>query len=383
MRWVGRVEGFALEDETPEALLPQLRFLNRGARLGVAAALEAAAQAGLTAAAAPARRALIVATGDHTKVGYEFLFPATRVATAGRWREVDRATLNRVSVERVNPTFLLESLNNNPFSFLAALFGCRGAGTSLASQSPSGSLAVELAYRTIRRGRADIALAVGCGSWVNEVPLFELAELGLLSRGRRGASSFRPFDRRRDGFLAGEGGAAMVLEDADRASRRGATVLATVEGAGGCGAGAGSAVGDAALRAVELALDDAGRTPHEVGFIAAHGSATRRGDAAELSAVATLVGDAAPRVPVCALKPYTGHMGAASDVGEIVLGVLAADARTVPATPNFVATEPRFERLAIAARPRPCAHARCLSLAYGFGGQASAVLVSGVNRAGG
>jgi 3-oxoacyl-[acyl-carrier-protein] synthase II len=378
MRWVGRVEPLGSDEEVPAPLLPQFRFLNRGARFGFAAASEAVLQAAIPAAVPPARRALVVATGDHSKVGYDFLFPATRAATGGRWREVDREKLNRTSLERVNPLFLLESLNNNPFSFLAAAFGYMGAGTSLASQSPSGSLAVDLAYRSVRAGRADVALAVGCGSWVNEVPLFELAELGLLSRARQGAASYRPFDRHRDGFLAGEGGAAVVLEGMDHARRRGAVVLAAIEGVGSCAAaGARSATADrATLRAMELALADARRSAQALGFVLPHGSGTRKGDGAELASLAALLGDHAPRVPVCGLKPYTGHMGAASDVGEVVLGVSAASGRTVPATPNFRAAETGFAELSIAPSPQPCAHASFLTLSYGFGGQASALVVS-------
>jgi 3-oxoacyl-[acyl-carrier-protein] synthase II len=378
MRWVGRVGALTVEEEVPAPLLPQLRFLNRGARLGLAAAVDAVLQAAIPAAVPAARRALVVATGDHSKVGYDFLYAATRAATGGRWREVDREKLNRASLERVNPLFLLESLNNNPFSFLAAALGCMGAATSLASQSPSGSLAVELACRSVRAGRADVAVAVGCGSWVNEVPLFELAELGLLSRGRRGAASYRPFDRRRDGFLAGEGGAAIVLEGMDHARRRGAVILATIEGAGSCAAaGAGAmAANGAMLHAMELALGDARRSARELGFVLPHGSGTQKGDGAELASLVALLGNDASRVPICGLKPYTGHMGAASDVAELVFGVQAASGHTVPATPNFRSAEPRFAALSIAPNPQRCAQARFLTLSYGFGGQASVVVVS-------
>jgi len=132
-----------------------------------------------------------------------------------------------------------------------------------------------------------------------------------------------------------------------------------------------------------LALADARRSAHELGFVLPHGSGTRKGDAAELTSLATLLGGDAPRVPICGLKPYTGHMGAASDVAELILGVQVAAGRGVPATPNFEATEPRFAELSIAASPQRSARPRFLSLSYGFGGQASALVASAVDRAGG
>jgi len=378
MRCVGRVENVTLPSDIPDSVLGQARFLNRGAVLGFCATHDAVCQAAIPASVAPARRALYLATGDYTKLGYEFLYPATRVASGGRGHILDREELNRAATERVNPFFLLESLHNNPFSFLTAAFEFMGPGTTLASQSPSGSTAVELAYRTIRAGRADVAMAIGCGSWVNEVPLFELAELGVLSRGRRGVCSYRPFDRRRDGFLAGEGGAAIVLEAEEHARTRGAKILAIVEGVG-------NSVEPSprlqvpkfvTLRAMELALADAGRSTSDLGFVCTHGSGTRKGDRSELASLQALLGEDAQTVPVCALKPYTGHMGAASDVAEVVLSIMAASGGVVPGTPNFVRSEPSFVGVRIAASPQPCARPLPLTVSYGMGGQASAIVLS-------
>ena len=377
MRCVGSVDDVALPSDLPESVLPHARFLNRSAILGVCAMRDAVRQAALPVDTAAGRRSLYLATGDYTKLGYEFLLPATRAA-GGPGAALDRAALNRAAIERVNPFFLLECLHNNPYSFLTAAFGFMGPGTTLASQSPSGSSAVELACRAVRTGRADVAVAVGCSSWVNDVALFELAELGLLSKGAQGTRSYRPLDRRRDGFLAGEGGAAVVLESEESARARGARVFGWVDGVGSS-TEPSPRMGvpqTATLRAMRSALEDAGRSPRELGFVCCHGSGTRKGDRSELaSLVALLAGDAAG-VPVCALKAYTGHMGAASDVAEVALCVVAASAGVVPGTAHFAEAEPPFAGLRIAASAQQCARPVFLSASYGIGGQASALVVS-------
>lgn len=376
LRWVGRSPSLDLDAELPSSLLSQARFLNRGGALGVAAALQAVRQSGALTWPDPQRRALTLATGDYTLVACEFLHPAIRAARQDGDRPLAAPALNRAALERVNPFFLLESLPNNPYAVLAAAFDLQGGGTTLASQSPSGAQALALAARAIRAGRAELALVVGCGSWVNEVPLLELEALGLLSRACSGAESYRPLDRGRDGFLAGEGGAALVLETASAARRRGAAVLAEIEGAGDATAvaprlGVAPRVTE---RSMALALSEAERSPADLGFVSPHGSGTRRGDRSELDAVAAVLGGAP--VPVCALKPATGHMGAGSDVAEVVLGVAACTHDVVPPTRTFRAAENRHAHLSIAARPQPLARRRFLSVSYGLGGQASAVVVA-------
>jgi 3-oxoacyl-[acyl-carrier-protein] synthase II len=222
-----------------------------------------------------------------------------------------------------------------------------------------------------------VALAVGSGSWLNDITLYELAHLGLLSKARRGPESFRPFDRRRDGFLPGEGAAALVLEPLEQARARGAAVLGLVCGVGAStDAAPGLALPDrVAARSMAEALADAGWAAADLGFVCPHGSGTAKGDRAELRAVAEVLGGRRADVPVCALKPCTGHMGAASDLAEVILGVRAAAAGIVPATLHFGAADPEFGDLRISARPQACVRPRLLSVSYGLGGQSSAVAV--------
>lgn len=375
IRWAGRVADATLPAGLDPKLLGQAKFLNRGALLGLAAAWEATQQAALPAALPAGRRALYVATGDFTMADCAFLYPAVREASGGRFRALDPERLNRATVDKVNPFFLLESIANNPFSFVSAALGCMGPGTSLGSQSPSGAHALELGYRTVRTGRADAAVVVGCGAWVGPVPQLEMKELGLLSAALAGAASYRPFDRRRDGFLVGDGGAALVLEPLEAARTRGAVVHGVVRGVGNATGSSSRLVvqPEVALAAIREALTEAATAPAGLGFVCPHGSGTRKGDRSEGVALRELLAGAP--VPVCALKPYTGHLGAASDVGEIVLGLSAAAHGAVPATLHFTAAEPAYAELALAGTPQPCAAPVFLSVSCGLAGQAAAAVV--------
>jgi len=364
-------------------LLPHAKFLNRGALLGLAAAREAVARSGLDIAAVPPeRKGAVVAAGDLSKSDLKDFYPAVREATGGQWRVVDAPTLNRASIGGVNPFFLLESLNNNLFSFLTAVFDIRGSGTSIAGLSPLGSQAVELAFRNVQEGRADVALAVGYGSWLNPNSLAELASLNMLSGGRDGARSFRPMDARRDGFFAGEGGAALVLESAEHARGRGAQALGRVLGAASAqeppSHGLPATASAATVRAARAALAEAGIEPRSLGCVLPFASAERDSDAAEMRALAELLGPAAPSVPVSCLKPYTGHMTAAGDVAEPALVLSFLSRGVAPASLNFERPEPGFESLALSGAHRPAAGKTLLSLSHGLGGQSVALVLAAV-----
>ena len=378
MQCWGRINEAPMPPDLPPKLIGQVKFLNRSAVYGFLAAHEAVADAVFPLEQVPpGRRALYIASGDYTKVGYEFMSPA--VKDADRDGHVDHARLNSAALDKVNPFFLLESLQNNLFSFLSASFEFMGPNTSLSSLSPWGGQSIELAARSIRQNRADIALAVGYGSWINEVPLFELDRIGILSRCRSGVRSFRPFDRRRDGFIPGEGGAALFLESYGHASRRGARILGSIRGTANYNEfvpDKGFTVAEkVSSRSMELALEDAGCSPEKLGFIIAHGSGTQKGDRSELASFSKLLDNGRISVPVCGMKPYTGHLGAASDVGEVIFGMRAASEGIVPSTLNFSETEQDFSSLNISASEQQCRTGIFMSVSYGIGGQSSTIVV--------
>lgn len=380
LQYMGKVAECGLPDDIPHKFMGQAKFLNRGAILGFLSVHETITHPDIMISdTLPGRRALYVASGDFTKVGYDFMYPALKEATGNKWTDMDFQKLNQSALDKVNPFFLLEALNNNLFSFLSAYFEFMGPNTSLASLSPCGGHALELACRSIRNNKADIALAVGYGNWITEVPLYEIGNLGILSEGARGIRSFRPFDSHRDGFMPGEGGAALFLESADRARQRGAHIIGKIRGLANCtefSQGKGFSVPEkVSRRSIELAIKDAGCSISDIAFISPHGSGTKKGDRSELRSVMEVLQPENQGIPLCGLKPYTGHMGAASDIAEIIFGIKGIKDRIVPATLNFEGAEKEFSGLRISNSHQPCSKNHFLSVSYGIGGQSSAVVV--------
>ena len=380
LQYTGRAAEYDLPPDIPPKQMGQMKFLNRGAILGFCSASEAASTArDAIADIPPGRRALYIAAGDFTQVGYDFMYQAIKESTDKNWESINYEKLNSSALNKVNPFFLLESLNNNLFSFLSAFMEFMGQNTSLATLSPNGGNALELAYRSIKQNKADIALAVGYGNWITEIPMYELEGLGILSKCRQGIQSYKPFDKNRDGFIPGEGGSAIFLEAADIAEKRGANVLAKIKGVENCIEFSTnhtfSVPPKVTKRNMLSVIEETACAIDDLALIIPHGSGTRKGDRSELRSLMDVLGDKKADVPLCGLKPYTGHMGAASDIAEVILGINSVAEGTVPATLNFEATEKEFSGLKISASPRSCAKTHFLSVSYGVGGQSSSVLI--------
>jgi 3-oxoacyl-(acyl-carrier-protein) synthase len=380
LQFMGKVRDDKTDNTVPHKLLGQMKFLNRGSVLGYRAAREALSQSAVSIPEIqPGRRALYIASGDTTKVGYDFLYPATKESTHGKWKSVEAEKLNRSALDKVNPFFLLESINNNLFSFLSACLEFMGTNTSLASHSPCGGNALELACRSISQGKADIAMAVGCGNWITEIPLYEMEGLGILSQCREGNRSFRPFDWRRDGFIPGEGGAALLLEPSDMAEKRGARILGKIKGFGNgidFSHDRGISVHpQVTLGSMNSALQESSCDPGDLAFISPHGSGSQKGDRSELRSIVEVFDKHKQLIPICGMKPYTGHLGAASDIAEVIFGIKALEENIVPATLNFREPEKEFAGLRISGSHQECRKDHFLSVSYGIGGQSSSVVV--------
>jgi 3-oxoacyl-[acyl-carrier-protein] synthase II len=376
---MGKVPEYDLPENIPPKQMGQIKFLNRGALLGLSATNEAISGAmERISGTAPGRRALYVASGDFNNIGYEFMYPAIRDGSNGRCEHIDQEKLNNAALNKVNPFFLLESLHNNLFSFLSAFVEFMGPNTSLASLSPCGGNALELAYRSIMQNNSDVALAVGYGSWINELSIYELEGLGILSGCRAGIHSFRPFDKSRDGFIPGEGGAAVLLESMDTAKQRGAGILGkirAVENRAEFSSNNTLNVPEKVIkRNLQSVMKSAGCIKEDIALLIPHGSATKKGDRSELRSLLDILGRES-KTPVCGLKPYTGHMGAASDIAEVIIGINAVRERTVPATLNFRESDKEFSGLSISGSPQKCENSMFISASYGVGGQSSSVIV--------
>jgi 3-oxoacyl-[acyl-carrier-protein] synthase II len=248
----------------------------------------------------------------------------------------------------------------------------RGPTVVNASACAAGGLAIAQAASLIERGSASIVLCGGADSMVNPFGLGGMSRLGAPSP-RNDPDACRPFDRRRDGLVIGEGAAFFVLESQDRALRRGAKPLARVLGHGSTldayRATAPRPDGAAASRAMQLALRRSGLAPAQIGYVNAHGTGTPLNDVAEARAIRATFDAHADTLPVSSIKGAVGHLMAASGAIEAAACLLPLLQGVLPGTAHHRDKDPQCEIEVIGERPRHAAVDAVLSNSFGFGGQ--------------
>lgn len=369
MRIGGRVRGFDIERVLSAALARRLSPVQHWA---IAAADEALEQAGAVRTDSseqplpwPAHRtAVIVASGSGPVDAQQ---RATRAFDARGSRAVP----------------LSLSVYGAPDAAAALLsqrYGVHGPAQAVAATCASGAIALGEALRRVRHGYADAVIVVGMEDCLNEINLSANANLRSLASGYESdpTAASRPFDRARAGFVMSQGAAALVVESAESARRRGATALAELAGFGASSdafhATAPRPDGRGAAEAVNACLADAGAVPADIDHINAHGTGTPAGDAAELRALETAFGERARRVPITATKSSTGHLLGAAGVVEAIIAVMSMRDGVVPPTLNL--DDPEFEGWDfVAGAARPVRLRTVLSTSFGFGGHNGAVLL--------
>ena len=272
----------------------------------------------------------------------------------------------------LNPMWLLRTLPNNVLGHIGIRHGFKGSNACITNHSIGGALAVIEASEALRNGEADRALAVGHDAPIEPQMVLYYHDVGLLAK-----EAIRPFDARRDGSLFGEGAAALALETEASAQQRGASVLGEILGGGSASDAQGLLAirddGDALARSIELALQDAGLEPAQVGAIAAHGNGTPQSDASEAAAVRRVFGDAAP--PATAFKWSFGHLIAAAGILEAVLVLHALRQDTVPGVATYAVPDPDCRGVRVSAQAQPPRSAVALVLCRGFAGTNAALLL--------
>ncbi|MEZ4464079.1 MAG: beta-ketoacyl-[acyl-carrier-protein] synthase family protein [bacterium] len=246
----------------------------------------------------------------------------------------------------------------------------------------SGTRSVGEAFRAIRAGALDVAVAGGSAVMLTPFYLIGFAALRAVALDEDApdpARACRPFDATRCGFALADGAGALILESLDHARARGAEVLAVVEGLGTSmdahdlnrppddGAGA--------LACLRACLADAGRQPAEVGGVNAHGTGTRVGDVAEAAALGALFGERG--VAVHGVKGAIGHAMAAAGALEAVVAVQSCRTGWLPPTVGLTRLAEACDLDAVVGGPRPLRRRRVLSASFGMGGQNAAILVAG------
>jgi 3-oxoacyl-[acyl-carrier-protein] synthase II len=274
--------------------------------------------------------------------------------------------------DRVSPFMVPQLMPNAAAGNVAMAFGFTGPNECITTACAAGAHAVGDAYRLIQRGLADVCIAGGTEASVLPLTIAGFAQMQALTRNPNPKKASRPFDRDRDGFVLSEGACALVLEEADRATARGARIYAEVTGYGASADAyhitAPEPEGLGAIQALQAALEDAQEPPDAVGYINAHGTSTKLNDAAETKAVKKALGDHAYRVPISSTKSMTGHLLGAAGAMEAGIAALVVHHGVIPPTINYDHPDEDCDLDYVPNQSRKAEVRFALSNAFGFGG---------------
>jgi 3-oxoacyl-[acyl-carrier-protein] synthase II len=258
-----------------------------------------------------------------------------------------------------------------------------GPVASVSAACASGNYALALGRRWLELGWVDVCLAGACDMAVTPMSLAGFGNLRALSRRNSEPQlASRPFDRGRDGFVMGEGGAMFVLEPKAQARRRSARVYAEIAG---CGARSDaynmvipSPDPEPAAAAMRQSLSDAKVAPDQVDYINAHATSTPRGDAAEAQVLAKVFGEHVQKVPVSSTKSMTGHMLTGAAAVEALACLVAIERRALPPTINLDDPDPECNLCHVANQARPQPVRIAVSNSFGFGGSNTCLVLKAV-----
>lgn len=341
----------------------EARHLDRAVQFGLAASLEAVANAGISCSGPDV--AVVMGT---SMAGLETL-------------SEQMAVLTERGPSRVSAHLVPMMIPNMLAAQVAIALGSQGPCFVTSAACASGALAIVQAAELVSSGVVRVAIAGGAEAPLTRIGVAGLSRMGALSRRNdEPERASRPFDRARDGFVLGEGAAALVLEEMESASKRGATILAEIVGwAVTCDAFHVTqpiADGAQAARAMELAIASAGLRPEDVDYLNAHATSTVLGDRAEARAIQSVFGEATARLTVSSTKSMTGHLVGAAGALEAVFCILAVRDGAIPPTINLEDPDRECElnHAAGAARFQPVRVA--LSNSFGFGGHNVVLVVA-------
>jgi len=345
------------------------RRLDRSGQLAMVAALEAWADAGLADAddVDPERLAVAMASG---------IGGVTTLLS-------NYDNLKEKGPRRVSPLAIPMLMPNGPAASVGLAIGAKAAVHTPVSACASGNESIALGIDMIRLGRADVVVVGGTEAAVHPLPMAAFGQMMALSkRNDEPERASRPWDKGRDGFVLGEGSAALVIESEEHAKARGARVYAEVASAGITADSHDIAQPDpqglGATRAMKMALRDGGLEPADIVHVNAHATSTPQGDVAEAGAIRAALGDAVDRVVVTSTKSMTGHLLGAAGALESVATVLALHNRVVPPTINL---EDREDvGIDIADKPRELGEGDLAAMnnSFGFGGHNVAIVFRSV-----
>ena len=330
VRIQAEVKNFDLGDRVDAK---QQRYMNRGVTFGVGAALEALADSGLSITEENADMVGVIFSsgGGGTDMVVEY-----------------QHTLEEKGPRRITPFLVANFIPDAASGHIAIATGARGPNMAAVAACATGGVTIGEAFETIRRGDAD-AIIAGSSEGVL-LPIYHAtwcSMRALAGDNEHPEKALKPFDLNRDGFIAGEGGAGMILEDYDLAKARGAKIYCEVIGYGSSNDAydmiALHETGRGLKRAVNAAIRKAAIDPSEIDYINPHGSATPLNDRVETMVFKDIMGPAAYRAAISSVKPITGHCMGASGSVEALACVMAIRDQKVPPTINYTTPDPECD----------------------------------------
>lgn len=346
----------------------EIRRLDRFAQFFLVATRQALAQAGLGYEEddpAAARAGVVVGAGFG---GMESFIEEIQTLT-GR------------GPDRVSPTGVPRVIPNMAAGLASIEHHLLGPVTCVVTACSASANAIGDAAEMIRRGAADVMVAGGAEAAITTFGMATFAQArALSSRNHDPTAASRPFDADRDGFVMGEGGAALVLEGLDHATARGAEILAEVTGYGMSADAYHITLprpgGTGAARAMTAAMVDAGVPPEDIDYVNAHGTSTEANDATETAAIRISFGAAADRLAVSSTKSMTGHTLGGAGAVEAVVAIKALEHQVVPPTINYQTPDPECDLDYVPNQARETRVRHVMSNSFGFGGHNVALIFS-------
>ena len=339
----------------------EVKKMDRFTRYAMAAACEAAEQSGIVGNVDPAEFGVYYGSGIG---GFETFVE-------------EHDTLLSRGPGRVSPMFIPKMIGNIAAGQIAIRFGAKGPCICITTACATGTGAIGEAYRAIRHGYCEAAVAGGAEATIHPFAVAGFQNMTALSLSADPMRASIPFDKERGGFVMGEGAGALILESYDHAVARGAEILAEVAGYGStCDAHhitAPDPEAEASGRAFSQALKEAGYTGDDVVYINAHGTGTPLNDVTETNAVKRAFGEDAHKVHISSTKSMTGHMLGAAGAAEAIAAVFALRSGVIPPTIHYEVPDPECDldytpNKAVKADPT-----LALSSSLGFGGHNSVI----------
>ena len=342
----------------------QARRMDRFSQMALSAARMAEADSGISVAAAPDRVGAAVATG---------------IGGLGAFEDCFQTLLER-GPDRTSPFSIVQIIPNMAAAWVSMELGTQGPLATETTACAASNMALGDGLDAIRLGRADVMFCGGTEAPVTRVGIAGFAAMRALSKRnddpKRGS---RPFDADRDGFVMGEAGAMLVLEELEHAKARGAKIYAELLGYGVSSDASHvtepDQTGENPARAMKMAFADAGVTPEEIGYVNAHGTSTPLGDPAETRVLKLALGEEqAYKTPVSSTKGATGHCLGAAGAVEAIFTIFAVQRGLLPPTINYETPDPTCDLDYIPNEARPSEIEVGVSNSFGFGGHNACVV---------